>query len=206
MRSNLAIQQVRIGRNGLPVFCYEFASRTLLGLPATESETTGGGQNCDRAHRKFVVHAVLKCGRLNSVAIDKFVIRKYLMSKRPSLSKAEIEIATLVWDLGKATVRQTCDALPKSRKLDFTTVQTYLSRLENKGYLVSRLEGRAKVFKAKVRPKQVIREATDDFVNTLFGGESLPLLRHLISDRKMSESDIEEIESMLETLRKEKRK
>lgn len=128
------------------------------------------------------------------------------MSNRPALSKAEMEIATIVWDLGQATVRETCEALPKSRCLDFTTVQTYLSRLENKGYLTSQKVGRAKVFKAKIRPKQVIREATDDFVNALFGGKSLPLVRHLISDREMSDSDIDEIESMLENLREEKRK
>lgn len=127
------------------------------------------------------------------------------MKKRPALSKAEMEIAKIVWDLGEATVRQTCDAIPRSRSIDFTTVQTYLSRLESKGYLSSRKEGRVKVFKPRVRPKQVIREATDDFLNALFGGESLPLVRHLISDRKMSDQDIDEIESMLESLRKEKR-
>ena len=127
------------------------------------------------------------------------------MQKRPALSKAEMEIAKIIWDLGEATVRQTCDALPKSRSLDFTTVQTYLARLETKGYLNSRKEGRVKVFRPKVRPKQVIREATDDFLNALFGGESLPLVRHLISDRKMSEEDISEIEAMLESRREEKR-
>ena len=56
------------------------------------------------------------------------------MSPRTPLSKAEMEVASLVWELGEATVRQVTDALPAKRKIDFTTVQTYLSRLEAKGY------------------------------------------------------------------------
>ena len=52
-----------------------------------------------------------------------------------------------VWNLGEATVRQVHESLPKSQKVDFTTVQTYLTRLEEKGYLTSRKEGRARVFR-----------------------------------------------------------
>ena len=77
------------------------------------------------------------------------------MSKRPALAKSELEVAQLVWQLGQASVRQVLDALPAERGLDFKTVQTYLRRLEAKGYLRSRREGRAKVYVARVRPEQV---------------------------------------------------
>ena len=63
------------------------------------------------------------------------------MAKRPALAKSELEIARIVWQQGAASVRQALDALPAERELDFKTVQTYLRRLEAKGYLRTRRKG-----------------------------------------------------------------
>jgi BlaI family transcriptional regulator, penicillinase repressor len=122
------------------------------------------------------------------------------MSKRPALAKSELEVAQLVWQLGQASVRQVLDALPAQRGLDFKTVQTYLRRLEAKGYLRSRRDGRAKVYLARVRQEQVVREVIDDFVRRLFGGETIPLFQHLIEDRGLSDVEIGELRAMLDRL------
>jgi predicted transcriptional regulator len=122
------------------------------------------------------------------------------MSKRPAVAKSELEVAQLVWQLGQASVRQVLDALPAQRGLDFKTVQTYLRRLEAKGYLRSKREGRAKVYVARVRPEQVLREVIDDFVRRLFGGETIPLFQHLIQDRGLSDAEIGQLRAMLDRL------
>jgi BlaI family transcriptional regulator, penicillinase repressor len=122
------------------------------------------------------------------------------MSKRPAIAKSELEVAQLVWQLGQASVGQVLDALPSQRGLDFKTVQTYLRRLEAKGYLRSRREGRAKVYVARVRPQQVVREVIDDFVHRLFGGETIPLFQHFIEDRGLSDAEIEQLRAMLDRL------
>ena len=61
-------------------------------------------------------------------------------------AKSELEVARIVWKLGGATVRQVLESLPKDRGLDFKTVQTYLRRLEAKGYVRTRRQGRSKVY------------------------------------------------------------
>ena len=122
------------------------------------------------------------------------------MAKRPALAKSELEIAQLVWQLGEATVRQVLDALPAERGLDFKTVQTYLRRLEAKGYLRSRREGRAKIYVARVQPEQVRREVINDFIHRLFGGETIPLFQHLINDRGLSDSEIGRLRELLDSL------
>jgi BlaI family transcriptional regulator, penicillinase repressor len=122
------------------------------------------------------------------------------MSKRPAVAKSELEVVQLVWQLGHASVRQVLDALPADRGLDFKTVQTYLRRLEAKGYLRSRREGRAQVYAARVRPEQVIREVIDGFVHRLFGGEAIPLFQHLIEDRGLSDAEIGQLRAMLDRL------
>ncbi len=119
------------------------------------------------------------------------------MVRRPPLSKAEMQVARVLWELGSATVRQVHEALAPARKIDFTTVQTYLARLETKGYLRSRLRGRSRVFTARARPRQVIGETVDDFLNRLFGGETLPLMRHLIQERGISDAEFAKLHEML---------
>jgi BlaI family transcriptional regulator, penicillinase repressor len=125
------------------------------------------------------------------------------MGNRPALSKAEMEIARVLWDLGEATVRQVHDALPRGRKINFTTVQTYLRRLEAKGYARAWLVGRTRVYAARVRPETVIRETVDDMVERLFDGRSLPLVQHLIEDGGLSAGDVAQLRKLLDRLEEE---
>lgn len=125
------------------------------------------------------------------------------MVDRPALSKGEMEIARTLWEIQPATVRQVFDAIPKSRKFDFSTVQTYLRRLESKGHASSKLEGRVRVYSARTRPQTVIRETVDDLVQRLFAGETLPLVRHLIEDRGIGEEGISELRNLIDKLENE---
>lgn len=122
------------------------------------------------------------------------------MPPRPGLSRAELEIARIVWGLKEATVRQVHRALPSGRDIDFTTVQTYLRRLEEKGYLRVRLEGRTRVYSSRVRPRTVIRETVGEMVDLLFGGETMPLVKHLVEEREFSSEDIQQLRSLLNQL------
>ena len=122
------------------------------------------------------------------------------MPRRPTLPKSELEVARIVWSLGEATVREVEEQLPKNRGLDFKTVQNYLRRLEAKGYLRTKWRGRAKVYRSRVRPRQVKREMVDDFMDRLFDGEAMPLLQHVIRDRGLTNDEIEQLRQMLNQL------
>jgi predicted transcriptional regulator len=120
------------------------------------------------------------------------------MTERQALSKGEMEVARVLWELGSASVRQVHDALPAGREIDFTTVQTYLRRLEGKGYAKARLDGRVRIYAPRVKPRTVIRETVDDLIDRLFGGEAMPLMKHLIEDRGISEADLAQLRKLLD--------
>ncbi len=122
------------------------------------------------------------------------------MPPRPALAKSELEVARIVWRLGSATVRQILEQLPKNRGLELKTVQTYLRRLEAKGYVKTRKEGRSKVYIPKIRPDRVVREVVDDFLDRVFDGEAIPLLQHLIDDRGLNDKEIDRLRKMLNRL------
>lgn len=120
------------------------------------------------------------------------------MSSRPSLSKGEMAVARVLWEIGAAGVREVFETLSNTSDMDYTTVQTYLRRLETKGYASSKLKGRLRIYTAKGRPGTVIRETVNDLVDRLFGGQSLPLVRHLIEDRGMTPKEIHELKVLLD--------
>lgn len=122
------------------------------------------------------------------------------MGERPALSKGEMEVARLLWEMGPATVRQIHEAVSQSRSADFATVQTFLRRIERKGYASSKLDGHTRIYSATARPRTVIRETVDDLVDRLFGGDSMPLVRHLIEERGVEPSDIEELKALVAQL------
>jgi predicted transcriptional regulator len=127
------------------------------------------------------------------------------MRRRAALSKGEMEVARAVWQLGQATVRQSPEAIPAERKMDFATVQTYLRRLEAKGYVRSWLLGHARVYTPKVQPATVIRETVEDLIDRLFGGEALPLMQHLIEDRGVNAKEISQLRRLLDRLEEERK-
>lgn len=119
------------------------------------------------------------------------------MPDRPALSRAEMEVARIVWTLREATVRQVLDNLPENRGINYKTVQTFLRRLEAKGYLLSRREGRSLIYAADVRPKQVVRDTVRDFINRLFNGSPMGLLEHLIRDQGLEKTELDQLRQLL---------
>jgi predicted transcriptional regulator len=114
------------------------------------------------------------------------------------LSPSETEILRIVWELECPTVQAVCDALPEHRDIAYATVQTLLRRLEKKGYVAHRNEGKAHVFHAKVQQKDVIGSAVKSFVDRLFGGDAVPLVQFLAENRDITRADIDHLNKILE--------
>ena len=115
-----------------------------------------------------------------------------------AMSPAETEVLRLVWQLGEATVQQVCDALPARRKVAYKTVQTLLRRLEEKGYLHHKIEGKAHIFAPAIQREQVVKRTVLDFLDRLFGGDPRPLMHFLAEDGRIDTEDIEELRKLIE--------
>lgn len=122
--------------------------------------------------------------------------------KLRAMSPTETEILRLVWELNEATVQQIREKLPSDRSLAYNTVQTLLCRLEQKGYLKHRLKGRAHVFSALVKPREVIKTTVRDFLGRLFGGDPKPLVQFLAEDGKLDEEDIKRLRELIKKKKK----
>ena len=122
------------------------------------------------------------------------------MAKRPELSKGEIVVARAVWQLGEGTVGAVFEEVSRSGDMDYSTVQTYLRRLEQKGYVRAQRQGRSKLYSAKVQAGSVIREIVGDLVERLFGGETISMMNHLVRDHALTRDDREQLRKLLDEL------
>jgi predicted transcriptional regulator len=115
-----------------------------------------------------------------------------------AMSPAETEILRLIWQLGQATVQQVHEALPKSRQVAYKTVQTLLRRLEDKGYVAHKIEGKAHVFCPAVKREAVVKRTVLDFLDRLFGGDPKPLMHFLAKEGHIDTEDIEELRKLID--------
>lgn len=117
--------------------------------------------------------------------------------KQIKLTRFELEVMSALWDLGTASVREIQEQLPSQKRPAYTTVQTIVYRLEEKG-AVSRLKkiGNANVFEPVVTRKAAHHRLINELLD-LFGGSARPLMAHLVEIGKLTLDDIKELEGDL---------
>ncbi len=123
--------------------------------------------------------------------------------KLSSLTDLEIDIMNVVWRLKRATVRQIVDSLHDQRPLAYTTVQTVLSILTQKGVVRHTREGRAFVYTAIVKPEGVRQEVIKAVVDKLFAGSPQSLVLHLIESDALTAEEAESLRILLDRLASE---
>ena len=112
------------------------------------------------------------------------------------LSPGEMELMSLLWELGPLSISAAHEAV--DRPIGYTTVQTRLNRLVEKG-LVTKSDERPAQYKAHVRPQQVSAGHLNDLVDRVAGGSVVPLVAHLVGDRKFTPEEIQELKDLIRT-------
>jgi predicted transcriptional regulator len=118
--------------------------------------------------------------------------------KSVKLTKFELEVMEELWRLGQASVREVQEGLPEKRRPAYTTVQTIVHRLEDKG-VVRRAKkiGNAFVFEAVVTRAAAHRRLITELLDML-GGSARPLLAHLLEMGELSLEDLKELEQIVQ--------
>ena len=122
------------------------------------------------------------------------------MSKRrklPRLSAGEMEIVQMLWRAGGATLSEAHAAL--ERPIGYTTVQTRLNRLVEKG-IVARTAERPARYTAAVAPEDVSARHLDLLLERVSDGSVVPLVAHLVRERAISADEIAELKQLIAEL------
>lgn len=118
--------------------------------------------------------------------------------KISSLTDLELDVMNVVWKLGNATVRQIVEDMRAYRPLAYTTVQTVLTILTQKGFVEYSPKGRAYVYRPLVQPEGVRQETVSAVVDRLFEGSTRSLILHLIESDTLTPEDAAELRALLD--------
>jgi len=120
--------------------------------------------------------------------------------KKPqaNLSCLELEIIHPLWKLKQATIREIREALPEASRPEYTTVQTIIYRLEEKG-AVERVKkiGNAHVFAPSISRKSTVGALVEDLIRRL-GGTAEPVMAHLVESGKVGLKELRQLEALLQ--------
>lgn len=120
------------------------------------------------------------------------------MSRTHQLGELQLAIMRVLWERGEATVAHVHQALEPERALALTTIATMLSKMEKKGIVDHRSEGRLFVYRPCVSEEDVHRSMVTDLTDRLFEGRASLLVSHLLSQPEIDPRELAEIRRLIE--------
>jgi BlaI family penicillinase repressor len=121
------------------------------------------------------------------------------MNKNEDVSLSELQIALMrvLWRRGESSVADVAAELADERGLKHTTVATLLTRLEKRGVVAQRREGRQLFYRADVGEAQVRRSMVADLIGALFEGDARQLVAHLVKESEIAPGDLAKVRKRL---------
>ena len=113
------------------------------------------------------------------------------------LTSLQLAVFRVLWKRGEASVAQVHAALVEDRGLAATTVATLLKRLEARGILEHRSEGRQFIYRALVDAEEVGRTMTSELVEDVYAGDVTGMFAHLLDAKGVSPEDLAKIRRLI---------
>ena len=117
------------------------------------------------------------------------------------LTKRELDIMGVLWDLGEATVTEVRDRVDPD--LAYTGVSSMIRTLEMKGYVSHRRgEGKTHIYFPVIEPEKAGASALGRVLDKIYGGSPIKLLAHLVDQRKVSDKELDRMRDLLKRTKK----
>jgi len=116
----------------------------------------------------------------------------------PRPTDAELEILTVLWSRGPATVRDVHETIASRRPTQYTTVLKQMQEMAEKGLVLRNEDQRAHIYEA-ARPREwTQRQLAGDMLQRAFNGSAKSLMIGALSSRKASKQELAELRGLLD--------
>jgi predicted transcriptional regulator len=113
------------------------------------------------------------------------------------LGDLQLAIMRVLWSHGEATVADVHEALEPERGLALTTIATMLVKMEKKGVVDHRAEGRRFIYRPLISEGQVRRSMVADLSAQLFRGDVTAFVNHLLSEHDIDAAELKQVREMI---------
>jgi BlaI family penicillinase repressor len=108
-----------------------------------------------------------------------------------ALSNLEHQLMEILWKRGPATAEQIREALAPRHALKDSTIRTVLRRLQGKGYVQHKIEGRAFVYSGVEKPRNVAVRAVRQILDRFCEGSLEQLLVGLVENEVVDRAELQ---------------
>jgi BlaI family transcriptional regulator, penicillinase repressor len=120
------------------------------------------------------------------------------MTTRHQLGDLQLAIMRVLWARGEASASDVHAALLEERGLAPTTIATMLRKMEDKGVVVHRANGRQFIYHPVIAESDVRHGMVGDLVERLFLGNPAALVSHLLNEGEIDATELAQLRSMLD--------
>ena len=121
------------------------------------------------------------------------------------LGKLQLHIMRVLWDTGEGTVADVHAALLPSHGLAPTTIATMLKKMEAKGVVAHRTEGRRFVYTPTIDQATVTKSMVADLAERLFDGSAAALASHLIEEHAVETKELDALRTLITRAKRKER-
>jgi BlaI family penicillinase repressor len=125
-----------------------------------------------------------------------------MKSELPRPTDAELEILTVLWSRGPATVREVHETIAARRPTQYTTVLKTLQIMAGKGLVRRDEKERAHVYEAAMPCEVTQRQLAGDLLTRAFNGSARSLMMGALSAKKASGKELAELRKLLDEYEK----
>jgi BlaI family penicillinase repressor len=126
------------------------------------------------------------------------------MSSHHRLGDLQLAIMRILWSREEATASAVHAALMKQRGLAITTIKTMLRKMEDRGIVEHRTEGRSFVYRPAIPEADVREGMVGEVVERMFGGNGAALVNHLIQAGEIDEAELDQLRLALAKKRRQR--
>ena len=123
-----------------------------------------------------------------------------------SIGDKELALLQFIGEQAPVTVAGAVEGFGQPRGLARSTVLTMIDRLRRKGHLSRRLINGIYHYEPKTHHTAAVRSAIASFVDRTLGGSISPFVTYLAEREDVSDTELADLENMLETLQRERKK
>lgn len=127
-------------------------------------------------------------------------------ARTPRLTARQLAVLRVLWERSEATVAEVQRALHTDRPLAATTIATLLSRLEKRGIVAYRTEGRQYVYRALLSERDAQQHALVEVTKGLFEGDVATMVSQLLSSHELRPGDLARVKALIDAKEQELRK
>lgn len=98
-----------------------------------------------------------------------------------------------IWAHGPTTAEACREGLASTRPMKDSTIRTVLRRLEEKGYLTHKVEGRTFIYKASDARQNVAVRAVKNIIDRFCGGSAEQLVLGMVDNAVLNRKELERL-------------